>query len=262
MKLLITLYMLAALFIAAPLSADTVYLKNGGEVEGVVEKENERSVEINMGFGTIAFHRSQIKNIKRSSTEDSARMAKNWDEKRIELKKREGEFEEARDRRLREFYENSVADAKAKKLKEEGAPKSIQMAWDARTKSAIVEVMLNEKVKANLILDTGASLVVLSRKIGDSLGLDLTDTQKDIIEMRLADGRKMRGRVVILDSVRIQDIEVKKVMAAVMLDQLPDPGQKDGLLGMTFLNKFNLKIDLKEMKMSLEKLDKVENRDE
>ena len=43
-------------------------------------------------------------------------------------------------------------------------------------------------------------------------------------------------------------------MAAILIEEEQGMGFKDGLLGMTFLNKFNLKIDLKNMKVVLEKI--------
>ncbi len=74
--------------------------------------------------------------------------------------------------------------------------------------------------------------------------------------MRLADGRRTAAKVIILESVRIQDVEVNKVMAAVMLEDISDPSLRDGLLGMSFLNRFNLKMDLKNMKITLEKINR------
>jgi predicted aspartyl protease len=44
-------------------------------------------------------------------------------------------------------------------------------------------------------------------------------------------------------------------MAAVLLEDNADKNVKDGLLGMSFLNRFNVKIDLKEKKMTLLKMD-------
>jgi len=250
----ISLAILIASFAVSIASADTIYLKNGGSVEGIIEKEDAKRVEMNMGFGTVTFRRSQIKDIKRSTLEESYAMSKRWEEKRKELGEKEKDFEEARDRRSKDAYDSWVEDARERKLKSESEAKEVRITRDDRTRSIVVETLLNEKVKANLILDTGAAIIALSRNIGEELGIDLSDTKKDIMELKLADGRSTLAKCVILDSVKIQDVEVKKVMAAVMLDQVSDPLLKDGLLGMSFLNKFNLKMDLKSMKLSLEKI--------
>ena len=87
---------------------------------------------------------------------------------------------------------------------------------------------------------------------GEELGLDLSDTVNNIATLQLAGGHRVAAKMVMLKSVRIKDIEVKNVLAGVLLDD-GGIGFKDGLLGMTFLNRFNLKIDLKNMKMALEK---------
>lgn len=234
--------------------ADTLYLKNGGVVDGIIENEDQKKIELNMGFGTATFEKRHIKNISRSTTDENDSTAKKWYEKRQDLEAKAKEFEEAREKRFNEAYENWMEEAKQKKSKEVGEAKHIQIARDERTRSIIVETLLNDKIKASLVLDTGASLIVLSKRIGEELGVDTTDRKSDIMEFRLADGNKTKAKTVILESVRIQDIEVNKVMAAVMLEQVHDPSLKDGLLGMSFLNRFNLKMDLKSMKITLERL--------
>jgi clan AA aspartic protease (TIGR02281 family) len=240
---------------AAPAHADTVNLKNGGSVSGIIEKEDDKSVEVNTGFGTVTFKKAGVKNIERSGAEESRKMAETWEEKKKELKSREKEFEEARDKRFGLAYENWMEDEKAKKAEEGRAAKQINIVREPGGKGMMVEVLLNNRVKVNLVLDTGASIIALSRKAGIELGIDLSDTKKDIMEMRLADGSKTMARAVILDSVKVQDVEVKNVMAAIMLDQVPTIGVTEGLLGMSFLSKFNLKTDLKSMKMTLEKIE-------
>ncbi len=256
MKIAKVLIAVGALFITVSSHGDTVYLKNGGSVEGIIEKEDEKSIEINMGFGTVTFSRAQIKKIEKSSPEDSYKMSAGWEAKRKELAEKEKEFAETRDKRFKDAYENWMEDESRKKEIEEGAAKNIQITKDPRSKSLMVEALLNEKVKAVLILDTGASLVVISRRIGEELGVDLSDTKTNVMEMHLADGKRTPGKVVVLDSVRIQDVEVRQVKAVVMLEEVAHPGARDGLLGMSFLSRFNLKTDLKNMKMTLEKIEK------
>ncbi|MCX5667322.1 MAG: retropepsin-like aspartic protease [Candidatus Omnitrophica bacterium] len=234
--------------------ADTVNLKNGGSVSGIIEKEDDKSIEVNTGFGTVTFKKREIKNIARSSVEESRKMSRAWEEKRKELNSKEKEFANARDKRFKDAYENGMDDVKAKKLEEEGAAKQINIAHEPGGKGIIAEVLLNNSVKVNLALDTGASIVVLSRKAGEELGIDLSDTKKDVMEMQLADGSKTMAKAIVLDSVKIQDVEVKGVRAAIMIDEVPTIGMTEGLLGMSFLGKFNIKVDLKSMKMTLEKL--------
>lgn len=242
------------LLLAGDVYADTVYLNNGGIIDGVVEKEDKDSVEVNMGFGSATFDKRQVKSIKKSSSEENNETMAKWKEKKAELESKENEFERARENRFSEAYKNWMAEEEQKKSREEGDAKHIQVARDERTKGIIVEALLNGKVKASLVLDTGASLVVLSKRIGEELGIDMEETKNGIMEFRLADGRRTKAKTIILDSVRIQDVELNKVMAAVLLDQINDPVLRDGLLGMSFLSQFNLKMDLKSMKITLEKI--------
>jgi clan AA aspartic protease (TIGR02281 family) len=247
--------LLAGLLCAAAAHADTVNLKNGGSVSGIIEKEDDNKVEVNTGFGTVTFKRSEIKDIERSSAEESQKITEVWQAKKEVLTSREKEFEEARDKRFKDAYENWIEDEKTKKAEASRAAKHINITREPGGKSMMVEVLLNNSVKVNLVLDTGASVVVLSRVAGEKLGIDLSDEKKNVMEMRLADGRKTRAKVIVLDSVKIQDVEVKNVATAVLLDQAPAIGVTEGLLGMSFLNKFNLKTDLKNMKMSLERIE-------
>ncbi|MDP3790952.1 MAG: retropepsin-like aspartic protease [Candidatus Omnitrophota bacterium] len=251
------IFFLVVMF-AADAQADTLYLKNGGVVEGIIEKEDEKSIELNMGFGAATFQRQQVKSVKRSSQDDNTKTMIKWEEKKREIDARAKEFEDAREKRLDDAYENLMEDARQKKLKEEGEVKHIQIARDDRTKGILVQALLNEKIKVSLVLDTGASLIILSRRIGEELGVDMADEKTGIIEFKLADGRSASAKAVVLDSVRIQDVEVKSVMAAVMLGETNDPSLRDGLLGMSFLSRFNLKMDLKSMKITLEKINNTD----
>lgn len=242
------------LLFAGNVYADTVYLNNGGIIDGVVEKEDKDNIEVNMGFGSATFDKRQVKSVKRSSPEENNGIITKWEEKKAELESKENEFEQARESRFSEAYKNWMDEQEQKKSREEGDSKHIQVSRDERTKGIIVEALLNGKVKASLVLDTGASLVVLSKRIGEELGIDMEETKNNIMEFRLADGRRTKAKTIILDSVRIQDVELNKVMAAVLLDQINDPVLRDGLLGMSFLSQFNLKMDLKSMKITLEKI--------
>ena len=248
------IFFLMIFFTASAVSADTVYLKNGGIMEGVIEKEDDKKVELNTGFGSVTFGKQQIKKIERSSLEENEKAIKKWEEEKEDLDAKAKEFEDARKKRSDDAYKNWMEEARLKKSSQEGEAKDVQVTRDESGKHIIAEALLNDKVKAVLMMDTGASIIVLSKRIGDELGLDTTDTGKDVMVLKLADGRTTNAKAIVLDSVKIGDVEAKKIMAAVLLDQLPDPSFKDGLLGMSFLSRFNIKMDLKTMKMSLEKL--------
>ena len=60
--------------------------------------------------------------------------------------------------------------------------------------------------------------------------------------------------MVILGSVGVQDSEVENIEAAILPEEDSASIPEDGLLGMSFLKKFNFKIDQKNDKLILEKL--------
>ncbi len=49
--------------------ADTVVLKNGKKIEGIVNNQNPAKVTINIGLGTVAFDRDQVASIERTGNE-------------------------------------------------------------------------------------------------------------------------------------------------------------------------------------------------
>ncbi|MCM8801645.1 MAG: TIGR02281 family clan AA aspartic protease [Candidatus Omnitrophica bacterium] len=118
--------------------------------------------------------------------------------------------------------------------------------YSYKEKGILVDCLLNGTVKAKLMVDTGASLVILSKQIAQRLGLD---TSKERIPLILADGRKTEANPVILESIKVGDLELKNVSCAV-LDRVSSP--EDGLLGMSFLENFLLSLDVKKNRLILE----------
>jgi len=68
-----------SLFSPAIASADTIYLKNGSKVSGIITKETEKSVEIKINIGAkVTFSREDIKDIERDSDEKNTKMEELW----------------------------------------------------------------------------------------------------------------------------------------------------------------------------------------
>jgi clan AA aspartic protease (TIGR02281 family) len=103
--------------------------------------------------------------------------------------------------------------------------------------SLFANVRLNRRHKARLLLDTGASSLQISPRLARQLGLDLS--KADLVSCTLANGTTTVARSVVLKEVTLGKAGVKKVSALVL-----DAGAgADGLLGMSFLNHFNFRID-------------------
>ena len=110
----------------------------------------------------------------------------------------------------------------------------------------IVEVKINGGVTANLMVDTGASMVILSERLGDILRVT-NNRNLPTLTFDTAGG-KIESPLFVLDSLRIGSAEAFGVEAST------NPffnGDVDGLLGMSFLGDFKVEIDRENLKMFL-----------
>lgn len=206
------------LVLVQEVSADTIYLKNGRKIEGIIIAETESSYSVHVGYGIMGFAKGQIERVELSNSQQSKSLQDKWDRQRQES----AEY-------------NDIP------FTQEGG----QM---------VVEALLNQGVSVNLILDTGASMVVISNRVAQKLGID-TSALKTDLKMLLADGKVGTAKHAILDKVSVNGIEAADVDVAIMGPEIAMPSAaKDGLLGMTFLKNFNFKIDQANKRLVLEKL--------
>ena len=71
MKIMIFIFVLITGFILEA-DADTVYLKNGRSMKGIINKETERGIELDLGVGTVKFNWDAIEKFERSSDNESS----------------------------------------------------------------------------------------------------------------------------------------------------------------------------------------------
>ena len=109
----------------------------------------------------------------------------------------------------------------------------------------IVPVKINGKRPVALLLDTGASSVVLSRSLAKRLGINWSRGRE--IEVTLANGEKTKGNLITLYSVAVEEFRADNVRATV-LEKPPAPSI-DGLLGMSYLDRFFINIDAVNKKL-------------
>jgi clan AA aspartic protease (TIGR02281 family) len=213
----------------ATLNADTIYLKNGRSIEGIIKDEDNEIINLEVYGGSVKFRKSEIEKIEKGSPEDENILRKNWEKQKIE-------------------NQNKIL---RQQLEEEHKPRELGFSQDRQ--SIILNVTLNKKVEAFLILDTGASLVTLRKNIAKKLGIDM-DRVKPDTTARLADGRQVNAKRIILESIKVENVEADNVEASILLDDVGGADFNDGLLGMSFLKRFNFKVDYKDKKLILEKL--------
>jgi clan AA aspartic protease (TIGR02281 family) len=97
-----------------------------------------------------------------------------------------------------------------------------------------VDVLLNDRVKAPFLIDTGASDVSMPAWVARELGLDLESARTHYY--RTANG-VVQNRVVMLDSVDLGGARVENVPASI------SKSMSIGLLGLSYFNHFEYQID-------------------
>jgi clan AA aspartic protease (TIGR02281 family) len=109
----------------------------------------------------------------------------------------------------------------------------------------LAEVILNERVKRHLVIDSGASFILISQQIAKELGITIDENTPFI------PGSTVSGMIltplVTLKSVKVGNATVENVEAVVY----NMPSGQDGLLGNSFLNKFKVVLDSINSKMVL-----------
>lgn len=114
--------------------------------------------------------------------------------------------------------------------------------------SLVVQVNLNNERTANLIVDTGASMTVLSTNIALDLGI-LGTTDNELLTVNTAGG-SVQVNMNYLSSLTVGHAQAHHV--AVAIHDLPDiPEQIEGLLGMSFLKHFLITLDAEHARLIL-----------
>ncbi len=131
-------------------------------------------------------------------------------------------------------------------------PSEIQINFVDGQNSMIADCVINENTKASLLIDTGASVCMFSKKLGEELGIDTTDPRYQT-KVQVADGRFVPAFYTKLKSLRLQHVEAKDVEAVILLEELSTGASyKDGLLGMSFLGRYSTRIDYSQKKFIIE----------
>ena len=118
-----------------------------------------------------------------------------------------------------------------------------------RGSTLTANVLLNRKVREELIIDTGASDTVISANLAKKLGIPLNKGQNVLCQV--ADGSTVSGRQVKIKEVRLGGAKVYNVQAVVLGSG--DMGDSPGLLGMSFLSNFVFKVDTEKELLVLQK---------
>lgn len=154
MKPLIFIFiLLLSVYLGTDCFADTINLKNKRTMHGIVEKEDEESLVLNVGFGTIKIPKRDIESVERSG--DNERIREQWREK---------------------YFENYPAPTSAEEELLESFKK-----LKLRREKAIRKVNMKEKLSKEIskLQKDISNLQNSLTKIG--IQLKSTDHQKDVI---------------------------------------------------------------------------------
>ena len=112
----------------------------------------------------------------------------------------------------------------------------------------VPKVLVNNKLNANFILDTGATYTSISRNTANKLGLDLKKC--DFVALKTANG------IIKVPRITLKTVDIGGLVAndvVVTVHDLPAAKNVTGLLGLSFLEKFTVTIDRKNNKVIIEK---------
>lgn len=71
MKKTIIIFLMLVFIFAQAVSADTIYLKNGGKIKGTVVDESRVSMTIDIGGGTVVQNKKDVVKIEKGNREDA-----------------------------------------------------------------------------------------------------------------------------------------------------------------------------------------------
>ena len=112
----------------------------------------------------------------------------------------------------------------------------------------LADVLINNKVHASLVVDTGSPVVMLTSAFIQKLDLDVSQSTVGYVE--LLNG-KYKAAAVSLRNVKVGEALAHDVDATVLLEDSKEI--KDGLLGLSFLSRFHFTLDQKGQKLVLRK---------
>ena len=105
--------------------------------------------------------------------------------------------------------------------------------------SLMLSVVINGKHTQEMVLDSGANLVTLPQEVADKCGIQIT-ADDPRIEMHIADGSRIMGRLVNIPTIRVGQFTANNVQCAVLG---PEATNAPCLLGMSFLENFKFQVD-------------------
>jgi len=112
----------------------------------------------------------------------------------------------------------------------------------------LVEVILNDRVKTRMILDTGANLVVITEELFKKLNQEVS-FKDEVIKLKTNCG-EVEGRSLMIQRIELGHATKQNVKSVITPNNDAFSGF-DGVLGLSFLRDFRLMIDYENGKIIL-----------
>lgn len=226
-----------------------IILDTGGNLSGVAKKITDRGVLLDMGFGDTFINRDSITKIFYPTGAVLENMRKERDrlvltpEESEQARRKTAEDIRIRNERFEEMREKALFEASRKR-------EYIVNFEDPRR--IIANARIDGKRAFPLLVDTGADHVVIPLRVARDLGYEVRRPSRTV-PVVLADGTVRQAVPITLRSVQVEGLKANNVAALVVLP-VDGTGQVEmeyGLLGMSYLNRFNILIDNVSKKMKL-----------
>ncbi len=119
-----------------------------------------------------------------------------------------------------------------------GETRQVQIPYQQNTHSAQVIAKLNGSASGRFVVDTGCTGMTISKELASKLNLTPLERQATAT---LANGSTVKCQVALLESVEVEGMRVNNIPVMIMPKRPSD--ETDGLLGMSFLMAFNIRLD-------------------
>ncbi|NTV29044.1 MAG: TIGR02281 family clan AA aspartic protease [Candidatus Omnitrophica bacterium] len=254
-----SLVILACLWLAATdVSADTLFLRNGRQLEGFAGRETADSLEFQVDGGIVVFSRKEIDRIERSGGAESFRLQEQWEVGRQRNEKLQAQVEAQRRRELADWQAEKAREAALQKEEEArqrrlGADARIVHLTTDQGGHLFVEARVNDQLSLTFVIDTGAPMTLLTAEAARRLGFD-PGQLKRTGQVMVLNGNYDVAQVT-LSSLELGGLREEKVVACVLMQENAELAKaiRGGLLGMSFLGRFHFSVNRSKKEILLQR---------
>ncbi len=134
-------------------------------------------------------------------------------------------------------------------------PKKYVIPYSGSSRRIVIQVTFNNRVAAPMLLDTGATGMLISLRLAERLGV-LDNDRAKLLSLVGGVGGMIPAIFTILDSIRVGDVEYDFIPTTI---SFLDFQGFDGLIGMDFMTNYSVFIDTRKRRVVFEELPESSN---